>query len=93
MRRTILTAGLATSLLMLGACDPQPDRSESSQPPRLATSEIAEALEAPDLFFLDVRSAAEIEELGTLEGYVNIPIDELESRLEEVPRDRPILTA
>ena len=35
----------------------------------------------------------ELEERGTVEGYLNIPIEELADRLEEVPRDRPILTA
>jgi rhodanese-related sulfurtransferase len=40
-----------------------------------------------------VREPEEIEELGTIEGYVNIPIGELESRLDELPRDKTILTA
>jgi rhodanese-related sulfurtransferase len=44
-------------------------------------------------FFLDVRSAAEIEQLGTLKGYVNIPFDELEKRLSEIPKDKRIITA
>ncbi len=39
------------------------------------------------LFFLDVREPKEIEELGTIEGYVNIPISQLESRLNEIPKD------
>ena len=37
--------------------------------------------------------AEEIQELGTIEGYLNIPIDQLESRLDEIPRDKTILTA
>lgn len=44
-------------------------------------------------FFLDVREPKELEELGTLPGYVNIPLGELESRLSEIPRDRLIITA
>lgn len=44
-------------------------------------------------FFLDVRSAAEIEQLGTLKGYVNIPIEELEKRMGEVPKNKRIITA
>lgn len=39
------------------------------------------------LFFLDVREPKEIEELGTIDGYVNIPISQLESRLQEIPKD------
>jgi rhodanese-related sulfurtransferase len=45
------------------------------------------------VFFLDVREAKELEELGTLEGYHNIPFPQLEHRLGELPRDRQILTA
>ncbi len=45
------------------------------------------------MFFLDVREPKEIEELGTLEGYHNIPGGELEKRLGELPTDRLILTA
>lgn len=44
-----------------------------------------------DIFLLDVRNPDEIEEHGAIEGYVNIPIDELEGRLAEVPRDKPIV--
>lgn len=44
-------------------------------------------------FFLDVREPKELQELGTLPGYVNIPLGQLESRLSEIPRDRLIITA
>ena len=43
--------------------------------------------------FLDVRSAQEIQQSGTLAGAINIPLDELAERLRELPRDRPILVA
>jgi rhodanese-related sulfurtransferase len=46
-----------------------------------------------NLFFLDVREPKEIEELGSMKGYVNIPIGELEKRLKEVPKTRTIITA
>jgi rhodanese-related sulfurtransferase len=46
-----------------------------------------------DIFFLDVREAKELQDLGTLEGYYNIPFGELEKRLGELPKDRLILTA
>ncbi len=45
-----------------------------------------------DIFLLDVRRPDEIEEHGAIADYVNIPIDELESRLSEVPRDKPVVT-
>lgn len=39
------------------------------------------------LFFLDVREPKEIEELGSFPGYVNIPMSQLEARINEIPRD------
>ncbi len=42
---------------------------------------------------LDVREPWELEEFGTREGYINIPLGELETRLDELPKDKTILTA
>lgn len=42
---------------------------------------------------LDVRTAEEIAEFGTLPGALTIPEGEVESRLSEIPRDRLILVA
>ena len=44
------------------------------------------------VYFLDVREPKEIAELGSLKGYVNIPIGELEKRMKEIPKDRTIVT-
>ena len=40
---------------------------------------------------LDVRTRAETAE-GMIEGAVNIPVDELSTRLNELPRDKEIIT-
>ncbi len=47
--------------------------------------------EGKDLFILDVREPKEIEELGTLEGYVNIPVGEVEKRAGEIPKGKPLV--
>ena len=60
---------------------------------QLTGETLASALNNEHVFLLDVREPTELEELGTVEGYTNIPIDELGSRLHELPQDRPILTA
>ena len=60
---------------------------------RVEARDIDRVLSEADALLLDVREPEEIEELGTIEGYVNIPIDQLESRLDELPRDKTILTA
>src|SRR6185369_3923773 len=43
-------------------------------------------------FLLDVRDADELVELGKLKGAVNIPLAQLRDRLDELPRDRRIIT-
>jgi rhodanese-related sulfurtransferase len=44
-------------------------------------------------FFLDVREPSELEELGTLRGYVNIPLGDLEKRMSEIPKDSLVVVA
>ena len=60
---------------------------------RVTADEIDKYIQEKKVFFLDVREPKEIEELGTLEGYYNIPVGELEKRLGELPKDKLILTA
>ena len=40
---------------------------------------------------LDVRRPEELEEIGTIEGYNHIPMDQLEARMSEIPKDRPLV--
>ena len=44
------------------------------------------------IFFLDVREPDEIKKLGSVPGYVNIPLGELGKRLGEIPKDKLIVT-
>jgi rhodanese-related sulfurtransferase len=44
-------------------------------------------------FFLDVREPRELEEFGTLKGYVNIPVSQLEGRVGEIPKGSKVVTA
>jgi rhodanese-related sulfurtransferase len=61
---------------------------------QLSPEELGKLLEKREnLFFLDVRDPSEIAQLGSIKGYVNIPLAQLESRLKEVPRDKLIITA
>jgi rhodanese-related sulfurtransferase len=64
-----------------------------AQPNQIPAQQIESIRELEDPFFLDVRTAEEIRTLGSLSGYYNIPVDELEQRLDELPKDRLILTA
>jgi len=64
-----------------------------SEDKRVKAEDIDSVMQDGKVFFLDVREPKEIEEFGSYEGYVNIPMSQLESRLGELPKDRPILTA
>ncbi|MBI5283429.1 MAG: hypothetical protein HY858_17250 [Candidatus Solibacter usitatus] len=80
-----LTSVLAFSL----ACGQQAGNASKEVSPE----ELAKLLEQPGkVYFLDVREPAEIERLGTVKGYVNIPMSQLEARIREVPKDKLIVT-
>ena len=82
-------------LLALPALGQQGSTKKDSAPKAQAISieELEKLLGKKDkLFLLDVRDAKEIEELGTVEGYVNIPVGQLEARLGEIPKDKLIIT-
>ncbi len=67
--------------------------SQDSQKTKVLTPEEAsKALEGADVFLLDVREPKELEESGTIKGYVNIPLGQLESRLKEIPKNKVIVT-
>ncbi len=70
-----------------------PAWAQPNQANQIPPQQIESVREQQDPFFLDVRSAEEIRTLGSLSGYYNIPLDELEKRLDELPKDRLILTA
>jgi hypothetical protein len=64
-----------------------------SEDKRVKAGDIDSVMQDGTVFFLDLREPKELEEFGSYEGYVNIPMSQLESRLGELPKDRPILTA
>jgi len=58
----------------------------------VAAEEMDSALDDPEVVLLDVRTAAELEETGTIPGALHIHLGELAQRIQEVPKDRSILT-
>jgi hypothetical protein len=89
-RQALLTLLCAVGIagFLIAGCQSAPP-----EPARIPGEQLVEVFADSSVLLLDVRPPAEIEEVGTVEGYLNIPIDELEGRLDEIPRDRPILTA
>ena len=61
---------------------------------KMSADELKETLaKKSDIYFLDVRESKELEERGSVKGYVNIPLGQLEGRLSEIPKDKTIITA
>ncbi|MCZ2294330.1 CoA-disulfide reductase, partial [Vibrio parahaemolyticus] len=44
-----------------------------------------------DQILLDVRNPGELESVGYLEGAINIPVDQLRHRMDELPKDKEIV--
>lgn len=88
MRRSAL---LLSFLLAGHLALPAQEQKKDEAARRITADELKEMIKE-SYFFLDVREASEIEELGTIKGYVNIPVTQLEQRLGEVPKDKTIVT-
>jgi rhodanese-related sulfurtransferase len=58
----------------------------------ISTEQLEKYLQDKKVFFLDVREPAEIRQLGSVPGYVNIPLGQLQNRLSEIPKDKLIVT-
>jgi rhodanese-related sulfurtransferase len=58
----------------------------------ISAEQLEKYLKDKKVFFLDVREPDEIKQLGSVPGYVNIPLGQLPNRLKEVPKDKLIVT-
>jgi predicted sulfurtransferase len=90
-----IAALLLTPSLAVTHQNASPAQPAAAQPkaPKMASDDVLVLLEKGEVFFLDVREPRELVELGTFEGYVNIPLGQIEKRLAEIPKDKAIITA
>ena len=85
-------AGCGGDSEMVASSEPEPAATAPAEPKELDAANVASRLAAgEDIFLLDVRTPEELVQDGVIEGYTHIPIDELEGRLAEVPKDKPIV--
>ncbi len=80
-----VSVALAAALLMAY-------QAGTNAPKKIAYEELVKLLEQPQkVLFIDVREPSEIAVTGTLKGALTIPVGQLQSRLSEVPKDKPIV--
>ena len=90
--RTFCWACVLSGMLVAMGCAVA-QQAAAPAPKTVSDEQLAKLLEQPGkVFFLDVREPGEIAALGSIKGYVNIPLSQLEGRLKEVPRDKLIVT-
>jgi hypothetical protein len=93
MKRRIVLAGLLSVLALgnLSARAQTPNAAPQSPqvpPDRISLEEFKALRAAGKIFVLDVRIGATTK----IKGATYIPLDQLEARLSELPRDREIIT-
>ncbi|HEX6214861.1 MAG TPA: rhodanese-like domain-containing protein [Vicinamibacterales bacterium] len=93
MRRLLVVFALLAVPVVTMAQQPATPAAPQPKAQKMASDGVMALLEKGEVFFLDVREPSELEELGTLEGYVNIPLGQIEKRLKEIPKDKAIITA
>ena len=87
-RRTVL--GLLGSFVSLSRLL----KAQAASEQKVHTADELKALlekEGKNLFVLDVREPKELEELGMLEGSFNVPVGEVEKRMAEIPKGKPLV--
>ena len=81
MRRMLAAAGMIVALATVAA---------AAQFRNIASSEAKALLDTGTVFLLDVRTPEEFRQ-AHLKGAVLIPVDQVEKRIGEIPRNRPVL--
>lgn len=59
---------------------------------KLTADDLKQYLQEGKYYFLDVREPSELQQYGSVKGYVNIPLGQVEKRMSEIPKDRTIVT-
>ena len=87
MRRQFLATFLFATLAAVSM------RSASAEEvKKLTADDLKQYLQEGKYYFLDVREPSELQQYGSVKGYVNIPLGQVEKRLSEIPKDRTIVT-
>src|SRR5579872_5856657 len=87
MRRHFLAAFLFATLTAVSM-----STASAQEVKKLSADDLKQYLQEGKYYFLDVREPSELEQYGSVKGYVNIPLGQVEKRINEIPKDRTIVT-
>lgn len=85
MFRFVILAIMSASVLVAGCTPAAPAGVQ-----RLSPQDYVTTLQASDHILIDVRTPGEFSD-GYIEGAINIPLQELQQRLSEIPQDQDIV--
>lgn len=57
----------------------------------ISVAELTDALQSSRMLVIDVREVCEVDMTGSIPGALRIPLDELRQRINDIPRDVPIV--
>ncbi len=87
MARKVVIIVVATFCLALGLAAPVV-LAQEAETERIAISELKQKLDSgEELLLIDVREDWELERDGAIPGAIHIPMAELDSRMEDIPKD------
>jgi rhodanese-related sulfurtransferase len=93
MNKLILTTLVAATFVFGQSENAKQGKKQASQAKVLTRAEIDELLSKPDqVLIIDVRRPDEVKDIGGFPVYLSVQINDLESRLASIPRDRTIIT-
>jgi rhodanese-related sulfurtransferase len=93
MNKLILTILVAATFAFGQSENAKQGKKQASQAKVLTRAEIDELLSKPDqVLIIDVRRPDEVKDIGGFPVYLSVQINDLESRLAYIPRDRTIIT-
>ncbi len=90
MRRT-LWLSLVAVVALVGCSSSWSTNSVAGAVPTLNAEQLRQLAASTEWACLDVRTPQEVATHGTLARCINIPVSQLEQRLAEVPRGRPVV--
>jgi rhodanese-related sulfurtransferase len=93
MNKLILTTLVAATFVFGQSENAKQGKKQASQAKVLTRAEIDELLSKPDqVLIIDVRRPDEVKDIGGFPVYLSVQINDLESRLAYIPKDRTIIT-